>query len=640
MSNNYLGGYIPVNLSRCSNLINLALDHIYLEGEIPSELRSLHKVVNLYLGNNNLTGGFPSSLGNLSSLQQLILTYNSLEGDIPDAVAQLRSLMVFEVAVNKFSGSFPASLYNLLSLIVISMALNNFSGSLRTDIGLAFPNLQALILGKNRFTGHIWSSLSNASSLEELDLNCNNFIGTIPSSFGNLQSLQLLNIYNNTLGTRGVVFANNKFEGQLTSSIANLSTQLIWFRIDGNYIHGSIPPEITNLINLEIVSMTLYFLTVEVGNLRFLTGLDVSYNKLSGEIPSALGSCLALEQLYMQGNLFQGTIPYLGNLSSLQDLDLSNNSLDGQIPLYLVNISSLQNLNLSYNNLEGEVPGGGVFTNASAIKLSSSKNLCGGIPELHFHPCPKQSKKPRKHTAHKLILAFTIFLSFLALQLQFLDIANNSFGGVLPSSVTNLSTQLTRLLIGGNGIHGKIPGEISNLINLIVLSVEGNFLTGKIPDSIGKLSSLKLLQLESNLFTGEIPISLGNNTQLLGNSFGGNIPSLSGLKNIQFLDLSHNHLSGQIPQYLAMLSSLLSLNLSFNNLEGEVPVKGVFRSPRAIHVSGNKKLCGGIQELKLQPCPIQSPEKPKKNASLTLIVVLTIVASWLALMVHRVLKAK
>lgn len=118
-----------------------------------------------------------------------------------------------------------------------------------------------------------------------------------------------------------------------------------------------------------------------------------------------------------------------------------------------------------------------------------------------------------------------------------------------------------------------------------------------------------------------------------GNSFGGNIPPLSGLKNIQFLDLSHNHLSGQIPQYLAMLSSLLSLNLSFNNHEGEVPVEGVFRSPSAIHVSGNKKLCGGIQELKLQPCPIQSPEKPKKSASLTLILVLTIVASWLALMV-------
>ncbi|KAG5555729.1 hypothetical protein RHGRI_006392 [Rhododendron griersonianum] len=126
-----------------------------------------------------------------------------------------------------------------------------------------------------------------------------------------------------------------------------------------------------------------------------------------------------------------------------------------------------------------------------------------------------------------------------------------------------------------------------------------------------------------------------------GNSFGGNIPPLSGLKNIQFLDLSHNHLSGQIPQYLAMLSSLLSLNLSFNNLEGEVPVEGVFRSPSAIHVSGNKKLCGGIQELKLQPCPIQSPEKPKKSASLTLILVLTIVASWLALMVlpaHRTKK--
>ncbi|KAI8523595.1 hypothetical protein RHMOL_Rhmol13G0086300 [Rhododendron molle] len=124
----------------------------------------------------------------------------------------------------------------------------------------------------------------------------------------------------------------------------------------------------------------------------------------------------------MQGNLFQGTIPYLGNLRSLQILDLSNNSLDGQIPLYLANISSLLNMNLSYNNLEGKVPAGGVFTNASAIELPGNKNLCGGIPELHLHPCPMQSKKPRKHTALKLILAVTIFLSFLALFLALLPI--------------------------------------------------------------------------------------------------------------------------------------------------------------------------------------------------------------------------
>ncbi|CAL5426845.1 unnamed protein product [Camellia sinensis] len=534
LSSNFLGGDIPVNLSRCSNLINLALNHNLLEREIPPELESLSKLANLNLGDNNLIGRFPASLGNLSSLQQLFLSSNNLEGEIPDAVAQMRSLMIFRVGMNKFSGVFPSSLYNLSSLSHISLALNNFSGGLRTDIGLALPNLQNLYLGMNRFSGHIPSSLANNSDLMRLDFPFNNFTGNIPMSFGILQNLWWLNLPNNILGSSAVDdlsfltslancsklqildFSRNQFGGQLSASVANLSTQLTWLNIQRNHIRGSIPPEIANLINLDAVGMGQNLLTgnipasfgklsklqelhidrnlltgeiptsfgnvtqllylymqnnslegsipssfgnckylqyldlshnkfsgtipiqlvgisafsrglnlshnsltgslpVEVENMRILTVLDVSYNKLSGEIPSELGSCLALEQLYMQSNFFRGTIPHLSNLRSLRYLDISNNSLDGQIPSYLVNISSLLNLNLSYNNLEGEVPVGGVFKNASAVEVYGNKNLCGGTPEMHLDPCPVHPEKLKKHIATKLILGITIPISCLAL---------------------------------------------------------------------------------------------------------------------------------------------------------------------------------------------------------------------------------
>ncbi|XP_050262110.1 polygalacturonase inhibitor 2-like [Quercus robur] len=49
----------------------------------------------------------------------------------------------------------------------------------------------------------------------------------------------------------------------------------------------------------------------EVGNLKLLVALDVSYNKLSNKIPNQLGDCLSLETLYMRGNFFEGTIPDL-----------------------------------------------------------------------------------------------------------------------------------------------------------------------------------------------------------------------------------------------------------------------------------------------------------------------------------------
>jgi hypothetical protein len=113
-----------------------------------------------------------------------------------------------------------------------------------------------------------------------------------------------------------------------------------------------------------------------------------------------------------------------------------------------------------------------------------------------------------------------------------------------------------------------------------------------------------------------------------GNFFEGTIPDLSGLKGIQYLDLSHNNLTGTIPSYMVSFSSLQNLNLSFNNLEGEVPEQGVFRNATAIEVYGNRGLCGGIQELQLPTCPIRGSKKHRKHVAFKLILALGIAAAF------------
>ncbi|MCI36597.1 kinase-like protein, partial [Trifolium medium] len=40
-------------------------------------------------------------------------------------------------------------------------------------------------------------------------------------------------------------------------------------------------------------------------------------------------------------------------------------------------------------------------------------------------------------------------------------------------------------------------------------------------------------------------------------------------------------------------------------LEGEVPMEGVFGNVSRLSVTGNNKLCGGISELHLKPCPVK-----------------------------------
>ena len=59
-----------------------------------------------------------------------------------------------------------------------------------------------------------------------------------------------------------------------------------------------------------------------------VTGLDLSDNNLSGEMPVELGNLDSLEVLYLDSNSLSGEIPSeLGNLSELSSLDVSNNAI-------------------------------------------------------------------------------------------------------------------------------------------------------------------------------------------------------------------------------------------------------------------------------------------------------------------------
>ncbi|XXG58781.1 hypothetical protein AAC387_Pa04g0999 [Persea americana] len=63
--------------------------------------------------------------------------------------------------------------------------------------------------------------------------------------------------------------------------------------------------------------------------------------------------------------------------------------------------------------------------------------------------------------------------------LYFLGLADNRFSGVLPSSITNLSSQLTYLLLEQNQISGTIPSGIENLANLNYLTMDENIFTAR-----------------------------------------------------------------------------------------------------------------------------------------------------------------
>ena len=76
----------------------------------------------------------------------------------------------------------------------------------------------------------------------------------------------------------------------------------------------------------------------------------MSSNDLSGEIPSELGLCSSLEEIYLAENFLHGSIPScFRTLRGIRKVDLSQNNFFGQIPIFLEALS-LEYLNLSFND--------------------------------------------------------------------------------------------------------------------------------------------------------------------------------------------------------------------------------------------------------------------------------------------------
>ncbi|KAJ3695080.1 hypothetical protein LUZ60_000457 [Juncus effusus] len=151
---------------------------------------------------------------------------------------------------------------------------------------------------------------------------------------------------------------------------------------------------------------------------------------------------------------------------------------------------------------------------------------------------------------------------------------NNNFNGSLPEEI---SSNISVLDLQNNRFYGQVPQSFGNLQNLQSLFLSENLLTGRIPNEITGLESLITLNISYNYINGEIPINIGDisslqTLSLAGNKITGRIPnSLSGFKSLITLDLSNNSISGDIPAVIGSIQTLISLDLSMNQLSGNIP---------------------------------------------------------------------
>ncbi|KAI7740245.1 hypothetical protein M8C21_003393 [Ambrosia artemisiifolia] len=166
-----------------------------------------------------------------------------------------------------------------------------------------------------------------------------------------------------------------------------------------------------------------------------------------------------------------------------------------------------------------------------------------------------------------------------SLHLHSLQLPSANLSGTLPPELAELSF-LHSLYLSVNSLSGSIPFELGYSSSLSDIDLGDNLLSGLVPASIWNLCDrLISIRVHKNMLSGFIPEPALPNASCSNllyfdfgqNEFSGHFPEfLTGFKALREVDLSGNHLSGEIPSELVGLN-LDKLNLSYNNFTGVLP---------------------------------------------------------------------
>ncbi|KAF3323791.1 putative LRR receptor-like serine/threonine-protein kinase [Carex littledalei] len=278
-----------------------------------SSSSSCHVTI-LLLKGENLTGVLPPELSQLPYLEQLDLSRSVLNGTVPTEWSTMK-LRILSFMGNKLSGPFPMALTKITTLNNLSLEANNFYGPIPSEIG-NLVNLQQIHLSSNNFNGELPATLTKLTNLTELRISGNNFSGRIPDFLKKLTKLEKLQM-------QGCLM-----KGPIPSGISQL-TRLTDLRISDLRGNASTFPDLRGMesMNKLILRNCSIHGTIPpyIGEMKKLKQLDLSFNNLSGEIPSSSQNFANVDFIFLIGNMLTGDIPsWVLTRSKIVDISYNN----------------------------------------------------------------------------------------------------------------------------------------------------------------------------------------------------------------------------------------------------------------------------------------------------------------------------
>jgi Leucine-rich repeat (LRR) protein len=352
LQENEFSGNIPASLGNLNNLNNLWLYGNQLSGNIPEELGNLTNLAEMHLRDNQLSGTLPSSFGNLINLDKLFISNNQLSGEIPGTISKLSNITQLVLSNNQFEGALPDSVFLHNNLQILWINNNQFSSI--PDLSV-LPALNQFSVQQNRLT---FESLEPNISIPGFTYSPQDSVGLTRSIFAEPNQPLILS---------GLVGGSNniytwKKDGEIITGENN--AELI---IDNPSLadEGVYESEVSNSI---VPGLILYSRPTTV----FLNSLTVDSLALVALYESTNGDAWTNKTNWFEGPLNETWFGISITDNRVTGINLSNNNLSGEVPEEFTTIRRLINLNLSRNSITA-LPDLSTLTELVNVDVSENK---------------------------------------------------------------------------------------------------------------------------------------------------------------------------------------------------------------------------------------------------------------------------